>query len=99
MKLTDSFNSDYTATRAGDGALQMRMSTGGGTNYMLYDFNLRLMTVRTGSSDGGAVIIPFSQLDPDSLVALREKLIELGGKPPELPSVPQARNPGATFKP
>lgn len=99
MTLTDSFNKDYEAKRGSDGTLQLRMSTGGGTNYMVYDFNLRFLTVRTGSSDGGAVIIPFSQLDPDSLESLREKLVELGGNPPALPGAPPSRSPGATFKP
>ena len=100
MKLSDDFNKDYSASLNSNGALGLRMSTGGGTNYMVYDFNLRFLTVRTGSSEGGAVVVPFADLDPDSLEALRDKLIELGGNPPELSASakPALRNPGG-FKP
>jgi len=100
MKLSDDFNKDYNATMNSKGALGLRMSTGGGTNYMVYDFNLRFLTVRTGSSEGGAVVIPFADLDPDSLEALRDKLIELGGNPPELNKTDKPAFRSATgFKP
>lgn len=55
-----------------------------------YDFLARVLTSRSGSSEGGTAVTPFSQLDPDSLEAMRQRLIALGGKPPELMS----DNPG-----
>jgi hypothetical protein len=53
-----------------------------------YDFVLRIMY---GSSDS---ITPFSQIDREVLVAARDKLIALGGHPPEL--TPEAPAPQAT---
>ena len=52
--------------------------------YYQYDFMARILTTRTGSSDGGVAVTPFSQLDPESLENLRSRLIDLGGKPPPL---------------
>jgi hypothetical protein len=50
-----------------------------------YDFLSRLLTV-TYSSGGVAIsVTPFSQLDQETLEVMRDKLIELGGKPPALP--------------
>ncbi|HYD18494.1 MAG TPA: hypothetical protein VEF76_08455 [Patescibacteria group bacterium] len=68
------------------------------TSYYQYDFVARIMTARTGASEGGAVITPFSALDGDSLEALRQRLIDLGGKPPALgPTLDKTalRKPGA----
>lgn len=55
------------------------------TRYYYYDFLARILTVHSGSSDGGANVIPFSQLDRESLEFMHDKLIELRGKPPALP--------------
>ena len=85
MELTAEFNKDYSIRKASAGVLEIRQSSNGGSNYMTYDFNLRLLTARSGSSDGGLMVLPFSQLDTETLEALRNKLIELEGKPPELP--------------
>ena len=37
------------------------------------------------AGNGGYHSTPFSELDRDVLVAARDTLIELGGKPPQLP--------------
>jgi hypothetical protein len=50
------------------------------------------MMVRTGSSEGGITVTPFSQLDRDVIVAARDRLVELGGAPPELPPEPGMLN-------
>ncbi len=84
MDLTAEFNKDYGARKLHDGVLQIRQPSEGGTSYMNYDFNLRMLTARTGSSEGGILLIPFSQLDVEVLEAMRAKLIELKGNPPPL---------------
>lgn len=55
-----------------------------GQSFQSYDFLARVMITRSGSSDGGTSVVPFSQLDSDSLETLRQRLIDLKGKPPEL---------------
>ena len=86
MALTPSFNdSSYSAKKSGAGTLSIRINNEAGTNYLTYDFNARIMLARTGSSEGGLVIFPFSQLDRESLEAARDQLKTLGGNPPEIP--------------
>ena len=55
--------------------------------YHYYNFVMRALLSRTGGSDSGVTVTPFSQLDRESLEFMRDKLIELGGKPPALPAV------------
>ncbi len=82
MGLTQNFNDDYGAKKLASAVLQVKIVTDGGNTYMIYDFNARVMSTRTGSSDGGIVITPFSKLDPDSLEFMHERLVKLGGEPP-----------------
>lgn len=86
MSLSADFNaSGYKTSKLNDFVLGVSYNYGGGsTSYYSFDFLARILTTRTGSSDGGAHVTPFSQLDPDSLETLRERLIELGGRPPAL---------------
>ncbi len=63
--------------------LYLRQSGGGA----FFHFHTRTMHVSSGSAEGGMTVIPFSQLDPEVLELMRDKLIELGGKPPSLPTV------------
>ena len=49
-----------------------------------YDFAARVMYGWGGSAISYGVV-PFSNLDRETLVAMRDKLVDLGGKPPELP--------------
>lgn len=66
-----------------------------GRYYYFYDFTLRVMT--TAVHHGGNST-PFSQLDRDVLVEAREKLIALGGNPPELPAEKASTGkPGSSF--
>jgi hypothetical protein len=95
MPLTPRFNEQYKASKENDNVLCVSYQARGMTSYMLYDFMARVMIVRTGSSEGGGHVTPFSQLDRESLVEMREKLIELGGNPPELPAEkPATGKPG-----
>lgn len=84
MSLAADFNdNDYGTRKINDYVLGVSYNYGGGsTTYYTYDFLARVLTVRTGSSDGGAFVVPFSRLDRDSLDTLRERLVQLGGKPP-----------------
>jgi len=85
MSLTEEFNDDYEVRLLNSALLQVKHATSGGNTYLIYDFNARLMTARTGSNEGGVSVLTFAQLDPDSLQAMRNKLVALGGKPPALP--------------
>ncbi|MBI1214716.1 MAG: hypothetical protein GC185_02730 [Alphaproteobacteria bacterium] len=85
MALSEKFNTEYRVEKNGEGALSLRFGDFAGSNYLTYDFNLRLLFARTGASESGLTVTPFSQLDRESLEDMREKLIELGGHPPELP--------------
>ena len=94
MPLTPRFNAQYSATKENDNVLCVSYQTRGCTNYLVYDFMARVMIARTGSSDGGSHVTPFSQLDRETLVEMRDKLIELKGNPPELPDDRPAPKPG-----
>lgn len=88
MSLKDSFNDqNYNFSKRTDTVL----GVGNGVNGFYFDFALRVMSV----GNGGAV--PFSQLDRDMLVELRDKLMALGGHPPELPAEAPS-NPGSNRK-
>lgn len=92
MMLKDAFNnSDYDFAKLTPTVLRVRMGGGVSIGYF-YDFGMRIMTARY---DGGLSTQPFSQLDRETLIELRDKLVELGGKPPELPRennpAPQAK--------
>lgn len=76
MSLKDAFDRTHTATKINDSVVQISTTY---FNYF-YDFTQRVMMT---SSRGAAT--PFSQLDREVLVMARDKLVELGGKPPELP--------------
>lgn len=83
MPLKAVFNQDYTATKDADAVLSVRYNAGGYGNCLIYDFNARVMLSR--ASNGGLSVTPFSQLDRETLIEMRDKLIELKGNPPELP--------------
>lgn len=57
--------------------------------YAYYDFTQR---VRMSSVTGSHVVTPFAELDRDVLVAARDKLVELGGQPPQLAPEPNTLN-------
>lgn len=76
MELKDAFNG-YRREKVNDNVLLV----GNGANFFYYDFAQRLM-VAAVHHGGGAT--PFDQLDREVLVAMRDKLVELGGHPPEL---------------
>lgn len=60
--------------------------------YHFYDFITRNLYVRFESKDHSHVI-PFRDIDPETLSFMRGKLVELGGNPPPLPSVRDPFNP------
>ncbi|MEZ0261136.1 MAG: hypothetical protein ACAH80_09010 [Alphaproteobacteria bacterium] len=99
MGLTAAFNAQYRAVKNNDYVLSVHYEASGYDNILTFDFMARVMIMRTSShGDGGAVVTPFSQLDRDTLVEFREKLIELKGNPPELsPEKPAVGQPGNKF--
>ncbi len=100
MELKDAFNSQYDARLTNSYVLDLYYSSRAGSVYMAVDFLTRTMITRTGSSDGGLVVTPFSQLDREVLVALHDKLVELGGKPPALaPEAPTAPGNSRPLRP
>ena len=87
MTLKDAFNSrDYTYSRIGDNILYVDAGT---VDYR-YELAMRVVTMSA---------IPFTQLDRDTLSEMRDRLVDLGGKPPALPAdtppqhAPQRLNP------
>jgi hypothetical protein len=91
MSLSEAFNSNYRAYKENDSVLRIEF----GYVRTYYDFLGRAM-VTTEWSKGGLTTTPFSQVDRDTLIAMRDKLIELKGNPPELP--PEAPSVQATAK-
>lgn len=75
--LKDSFN-NMGARMANASVLSMH----NGAAWVYYDFTNR---VRMTPMEGGQTVTPFTDLDREVLVAARDALIELGGKPPALP--------------
>ena len=86
MSLKDAFNA-FDAYKINDNVL--RISNGCTSTY--YDFAQRLMTV-------GHMTFTFSQLDRESLIEARDRLVALKGNPPELPpETPVAKAPAPKF--
>lgn len=76
LSLKDAFNSLHPVL---ENAVTLRvLSTG---IYAYYDFAQRLRT----SGSPTPTVTPFQDIDRDVLVAARDKLVELGGQPPQLP--------------
>lgn len=95
MSLSSIFNDDYRAEKVNSNVLSVRYIIAGYPQLYAFDFAARVMVTRTdGYGDAGAVVTPFSQLDPDMLIDFRDKLVELGGTPPPLsastPATPSA---------
>lgn len=87
MSLAEEFNDNNYGRKVNDFVLSVNYSLLPGSSsqtYYQYDFLARILTTRPGGGDGGVVVTPFSQLDPESLEHLRSRLIDLGGKPPPL---------------
>lgn len=87
MSLAEDFNDNNYGRKVNAFVLGVSYTLNPSTStstYYQYDFMARILTTRTGGSDGGIVVTPFSQLDAESLENLRSRLIDLGGKPPPL---------------
>lgn len=83
--MKEQFNNHYVARKENDYVLSVYYGAQGGSTYIAFDFMTRTMVTRNGSSDGGLCVTPFSQLDRDMLINMRDTLLELKGNPPELP--------------
>lgn len=87
--LTADFNATndrYRIQKYSDVTLQVQVSTGASTVYMIYDFVSRVLISQSSSTGGGAAnVTPFSQLDRESLEFMHAQLVKLDGKPPALP--------------
>ena len=101
MDLSKAFNNaQYAATNKTPFVLDLYVETRAGSMYNSFDFLTRNMFTRSGSSEGGVTVTPFSQLDREVLVAMRDKLVELGGQPPELaPEAPTLNKPQRGLNP
>ena len=92
LPLTDAFNKINAVI---ENAVTLRVYNGG--IYAYYDFAQR---VRMSSITGSQVVTPFSELDRETLVAARDKLVELGGQPPQLPpEAPTLNKPARGLNP
>ena len=95
MSLTSEFNSDFKPRKINGAVLALEYEY----QKYYYDFQSRLLTtvLKYSSTIGGVTTTPFAQLDREVLTDMRDKLMELGGKPPELPQETPA-NPGNARK-
>ncbi len=86
--LSDSFNGDFEASKLNGAVLYV---SNGAYDYY-YDFTQRILTAGRGG------VVPFAQLDRDVLIMMRDKLVSLGGDPPELaPEAPATQAPVRKF--
>lgn len=95
MSLSAEFNADFKPRKINGAVLALEYEY----QKYYYDFQSRLLTtmMKYGSTIGGVATTPFSQLDREVLADMRDKLVELGGKPPALPPEASA-NPGNARK-
>ncbi len=92
MSLSEEFNSTHQPKMFNTQVLRI----GYGDQTFFYDFQQRLMTTlyTYGSGLGGVTTTPFSQMDREVLVEMRDKLVEMGGTPKELaPEGPTLNKP------
>lgn len=79
-----------------DNDVQLSLTQPGLYNHATYRYNFmtRTMLYSGGAADhkSGVAVIPFADLDPEVLDAMHAKLVDLGGKPPALPSVDGQRS-------
>lgn len=80
MSLSEAFNSRYNAYKDSDAVLRVEF----GYIRSYYDFLGRTL-VTTNWEKGGVAVTPFSEIDRETLIIMRDKLVELKGSPPELP--------------
>ncbi len=93
MDVKSAFNEQYKAAMASDYVLDVTFYSGNhSTIYHTFDFMTRTMITGRGMNSATFTLTPFAQLDRDMLITMRDKLVELGGKPPELPAEAQTLN-------
>lgn len=78
MGLSDAFNHGFKTSRVNDSVLSVVL----GTVQHEYDFLNRVVMTFYNSQ---LTLTPFAQMDRETLITMRDRLIELEGKPPELP--------------
>lgn len=95
MSLSDDFNRGYSPHKENDSVL--RISYASLMHY--YDFSARMVTtVYDGYNKGGVAVTPFAEVDRETLISMRDKLVELKGNPPELPpETPVVQSPAKKF--
>lgn len=95
MDVKAAFNEQYKAAKSNDYVLDVTFYSNNQSHiYHTFDFMTRTMITGRSSSSVGFNVTPFSQLDRDMLITMRDKLVELGGKPPDLaPEVPVLNKP------
>lgn len=87
MDVKSAFNENYKAAKANDYVLDVTFYSSTLSHiYQTFDFMSRTLITGRSSSSAGFTVTPFSQLDRDMLITMRDKLVDLGGKPPELPA-------------
>lgn len=93
-------NSGYSTSNTNPFVLDIYFKGQGGSVYMSADFLTRTLVTRNSYGDAGVVVTPFAQLDRDVVVAMRDRLVELGGTPPDLaPEAPANPAPQRKFNP
>jgi hypothetical protein len=83
MSLTEELNESYGDNAKKVNEAVLAIEYGSPRITLTYDFNARVMVTR-GWYQAPPTVTPFSSLDPESLVAMRERLEKLGGHPPKV---------------
>ena len=95
MAIRDAFNQQYAAQKFDDNVLSLYHPGRGGGIYIDFDFLTRTMQTHASGTGANISVIPFSQLDPEVVIELREKLVELGGNPQALSSQDAVQKPAS----
>jgi hypothetical protein len=94
MSLSEAFNRGYDVYKENDAVLRVSYDS----IRQFYDFLGRtVITIYDGYNKGGVTTTPFSQVDRETLIAMRDKLVDLKGNPPELPAEAPATAPAKKF--
>jgi hypothetical protein len=101
MDVKAAFNEQYKATKSNDYVLDVSFYSNNQSHiYHTFDFMSRTLITGRSSSSVGFNVTPFAQLDRDMLITMRDKLVELGGNPPDLaPEAPTLNKPARGLNP
>jgi hypothetical protein len=91
MGLRDAFNHGFKTEKVSDSVLSVTIG------YVSHEYDF-LNRVALTFYNGHIISTPFAQVDRETLIAMRDKLVELKGNPPDLPAeTPVSATPAKKF--